>query len=80
MIGLGNFFSARAAFVSGMAVLVPFLLAGCVAAAPASKVESGARKVVVFDGGAVTEGEVQEAVERLNTVQSAAGGAPKREI
>ncbi len=47
---------------------------------PASKVESGARKVVVFDGGAVTEGQVQEAVERLNTVQSAAGGAPKREI
>ena len=77
---MGNFFSARAAFVWGMAVVVPFLLAGCVAAAPASKVESGARKVVVFDGGAVTEGQVQEAVERMNTVQSAAGGAPKREI
>ena len=61
-----------------MAVLIPFVLAGCAAASPASKVESGARKVVVFDGGAVTEGEVQEAVERMNTVQSA-GGAPKRE-
>ncbi len=80
MIGLGNFFSVRATFVWGMAVLVPFLLAGCAAASPASKVESGARKVVAFEGGAVTEGEVQEAVERMNTVQSAAGGAPKREI
>jgi peptidyl-prolyl cis-trans isomerase C len=77
---LGNFFSARAAFVWGMGVLVPLLLAGCAPAPPASKVESGARKVVVFDGGAVTEGEVREAVERLNTVQSAAGGAPIREI
>lgn len=77
---MGNFFSARAAFVWGMAALVPFLLVGCAPALPTSKVESGARKVVVFDGGAVTQGQVQEAVERLNTVQSAVGGAPKREI
>src|SRR5215216_2568965 len=63
-----------------MMVLVPLLVAGCAPALPASKVESGARKVVVFDGGQVTEGEVREAVERLNTAQSAIGGGSKRDI
>ena len=77
---MSNFFSARMAFVWGMMVLVPLLVAGCAPALPASKVESGARKVVVFDGGQVTEGEVREAVERLNTAQSAIGGGSKRDI
>jgi parvulin-like peptidyl-prolyl isomerase len=78
---LSKLYSARAALVWGFAVLFSFLLAGCAPAPPASQVESGARKVVVFDGGQVTEGEVREGVERLNTAQSAArGGAPKQDI
>src|SRR5215212_913249 len=80
LIGLSNSFSARAAFVWGMVFLVPFLLVGCAPASPASKVESGARKVAVFDGGEVTEGEVREAVERLNTAQSAVSGGSKKDI
>ncbi len=77
---MSNFFSPRAAFAWSMMVLLFLLLVGCAPAPPASNVESGARKVVVFDGGEVTEGEVREAVERLNTASSAAGGAPKRDI
>lgn len=80
LIGLSNSFSARAAVVWGMAILVLFLLAGCAPASPASKVESGARKVAVFDGGEVTEGEVRETVERLNTAQSAVSGGSKKDI
>jgi parvulin-like peptidyl-prolyl isomerase len=37
-------------------------------------VESGARKIVVFDGGAVTEGEVRDAVQRLNAASTATAG------
>lgn len=77
---MSNFFSSRVVLVAGFAVLVSFLLVGCDPAPPASKVESGAQKVVVFDGGAVTEGEVQQAVERLNSASSAMGGAPKQNI
>jgi parvulin-like peptidyl-prolyl isomerase len=80
LIGLGNFFSARAALVWGFVVLVPLLLAGCSPAPPASDVESGARKVVVFDGGGVTEGEVQDGVERLNAASTAASGGSKQDI
>ena len=61
-------------------VLISFLVAGCASAPSPSEVESGARKVVVFDGGAVTEGEVRKAVQRLNAASSAAGGAPKSDI
>ena len=77
---MGKFFSARTAFFWGFVVLISFLVAGCASAPSPSEVESGARKVVIFDGGAVTEGEVREAVERLNAASSAAGGAPKSEI
>jgi peptidyl-prolyl cis-trans isomerase C len=78
---LSNFFSARLALVCGFAVLGLFLLWGCAPASPASQVESGARKVVTFDGGQVTEGEVIEGVQRLNTAQSAATGQqPKGDI
>ena len=57
-----------------MLVLAFFLLAGCGAASPSSEVDSGAKKVATFDGGQVTEGEVQEGVKRLYTAQSAASG------
>lgn len=62
-------------------VLVSFFLAGCDPAAPASSVESGARKVIVFDGGAVTEGQVQDAVQQLNAATTAmTGGNSKGDI
>jgi peptidyl-prolyl cis-trans isomerase C len=61
-------------------ILVSFLLIGCTAALPASEVESGARKVITFDGGEVTEGEVREAVERSNTILAAQTGGSAPEI
>lgn len=61
-------------------ILVSFLLLGCTAASPASEVESGARKVIIFDGGEVTEGEVREAVERTNAVLAAQTGGSAPEI
>src|SRR5919107_4795992 len=63
-----------------MVVLALFFVVGCQAAAPSSEVESGARKVVTFDGGEVTEGEVQEEVERLFTAQAAGSGQPVPEV
>jgi peptidyl-prolyl cis-trans isomerase C len=77
---LSNLFTARVAFVWGVVVLALFFVVGCQAAAPSSEVESGARKVVTFDGGEVTEGEVQEEVERLFTAQAAASGQPVPEV
>jgi peptidyl-prolyl cis-trans isomerase C len=55
-------------------VLAFFLLTGCGPASPSSEVDSGAKKVVTFDGGQVSEGEVREGVERLYSAQSAASG------
>jgi peptidyl-prolyl cis-trans isomerase C len=77
---LSNLFTARVAFVWGVVVLALFFVVGCQAAAPSSEVESGARKVVTFDGGEVTEGEVQEEVERLFTAQAAGSGQPVPEV
>ena len=71
---MSNFFSARVVFVASFAVLVSFLLAGCQSAPPSSEVDSGAKKVVTFDGGSVTEGEVREGVKRLFTAQTAGSG------
>lgn len=51
-----------------------FLITGCSPAPPSSNVDSGAKKVVTFDGGQVTEGEVREGVQRLYSAQSAASG------
>lgn len=78
---MSNFFSVRAVFVGSFAVLVSFLLAGCAPAPPASQVESGARKVIIFDGGEITEGEVQDEIQRLNAASTAmAGESPKEDI
>ena len=80
MVVLSNLYSIREAFVWGFVVLAFFLLAGCAPASPSSQVDSGAKKVVIFDGGAVTEGEVIEGVERLASAQTAASGQPAPEI
>jgi peptidyl-prolyl cis-trans isomerase C len=77
---LSKLFSARVAFVWGVVVVTLFFVVGCQAAAPSSEVESGAKKVVTFDGGEVTEGEVQEEVERLFTAQAAGSGQSVPEI
>ena len=77
---MSNLFSARVAFVWGVVILALFFVAGCQAAAPSSEVESGAKKVVTFDGGGVTEGEVQEEVERLFTAQAAGSGQSVPEV
>ena len=57
-----------------------FLLAGCSPAPPSSEVDSGAKKVVTFDGGSVTEGEVREGVERLYSAQAAGSGQSAPEV
>jgi parvulin-like peptidyl-prolyl isomerase len=70
----------RAAFVWGFVALALFLLVGCSPAPPASEVESGARKVITFEGGDVTEGEVQEGIERLRAASTAASGQSAPEV
>lgn len=80
LVVLSNLLTVRAASVWGFVVLAFFLLAGCAPASPSSEVDSGARKVVTFDGGSVTEGEVVEGVERLASAQTAASGQPAPEI
>ncbi len=80
LVVLSNLSSIRAASVWGFVVLAFFLLSGCAPASPSSQVDSGAKKVVTFDGGSVTEGEVIEGVERLASAQTAASGQPAPEI
>lgn len=63
-------------------VVALLALAGCSAAEPAADVDSGAKKVATFDGGSVTEGELQEQLEQL-AQQGGAGelepGSPQYE-
>lgn len=47
-------------FVLSLAVLALAVMAGCEPAQPEANVDSGARKVAVFEGGEVTLSEVQE--------------------
>jgi parvulin-like peptidyl-prolyl isomerase len=56
-------------------VVALLAFAGCSPAEPAQDVESGAQKVVTFDGGEVTKGEVEEAVNQF-AQQSGAGEIP----
>ena len=62
------------------ALLVALLLSGCNPAPPSSETVSGARKVVTFEGGEITEGEVVEGVERANAAQAAQMGGPAPEV
>ncbi|CAA9449557.1 MAG: Peptidyl-prolyl cis-trans isomerase PpiD [uncultured Rubrobacteraceae bacterium] len=80
LVALSNLFSARVASVCGFVVLALFVLVGCEPAGPSSEVDSGAKKVVTFDGGDVTEGEVTEGIERLYSGQAAASGQPAPEV
>jgi peptidyl-prolyl cis-trans isomerase C len=80
LVVLSNLLTVRAASVWGFVVLALFLLAGCAPASPSSEVDSGAKKVVSFDGGSVTEGEVREGIERLASAQAAGSGQPAPEI
>ncbi len=66
-------FSSKAWVFFVVVALLAF--AGCSPAEPADSVESGARKVVTFEGGEVTEGEVQEAIGQF-AQQSGAGEIP----
>ena len=62
---LNRIFINRAWSVSVLLVVALFaVLAGCEAAEPTANVESGAKKVAVFEGGEVTLGEVQEFAEQ----------------
>lgn len=70
---MSKLFSARILVVVVVVALLAF--AGCSPAEPAQDVESGAQKVVTFDGGEVTKGEVEEAVEQF-AQQSGAGEVP----
>ena len=54
--------------------LVALFLAGCQPAPPASDVESGAKKVVTFDGGSIAEGEVVDEVQRQGAAFAARSG------
>lgn len=74
------FLFRRAVFVACSALLVALLLSGCNPAPPSSETGSGARKVVTFEGGEITEGEVVEGVERANAAQAAQMGGPAPEV
>lgn len=60
------------AFVGAMLVV----FAGCEAAKPADEVESGAKKVATYEGGEITQGELDEQL-KLFAQQSGAGEIPK---
>ncbi len=77
---LSNLLSARAVYVWCLAVIFVVVFSGCQPAAPASEVDSGAKKVATFDGGEVTEGEVVEQIERLSAEQAAQTGRPAPQI
>lgn len=67
----------------GIVLVVALLaIAGCSPAEPAANVDSGAKKVVTFDGGEVTQGELQEQLDQF-AQQSGAGelepGTPQYE-
>ncbi len=78
---LSNLLSARTVFVCCLAVLAVVLFSGCGPAAPASEVDSGAKKVATFDGGEVAEGEVVDTIKKASAQQAAQTGqsAPKIE-
>lgn len=70
---LSKAFPVRVLFV--VVVVALLAVAGCSPADPAEEVESGAQKVVTFDGGSVTKGEVEEGVAQF-AQQSGAGEVP----
>lgn len=65
---------------ASVALLAMFLLAGCGAAPSGEEVGSGAEKVVTYDGGEVTEGEIVKGVEQLSAQSAAQTGQPAPEV
>jgi parvulin-like peptidyl-prolyl isomerase len=61
--------------VSGLALALLIAVVSCEAADPVANKESGAKKVVTFRGGEVTQAELQEEVELFS--QSTGGEAPE---
>ena len=66
--------------VASLAVLASLALSACGAAPPGAEVDSGAKKVVTYEGGEITEGEVVEGVERLSAGSAAQTGQPAPEV
>jgi peptidyl-prolyl cis-trans isomerase C len=61
---LSGFFVSRVWFVFGILGVALLVLVGCEPAEPVANVESGAKKVALFEGGEVTLSEVQEFAEQ----------------
>ena len=68
---MGKLFINRVWFVAVVAAMV-VVFAGCEAAKPAEEVESGAKKVATYEGGEITQGELDEQLD-LFAQQSGAG-------
>jgi peptidyl-prolyl cis-trans isomerase C len=77
---LSNLLSTKVICAFCLTVLSVALFSGCQPAAPASEVDSGAKKVATFDGGEVTEGEVAQTIERASSQQAAQTGQSAPEI
>lgn len=77
---MANFPYRGAVLLACSTVLVALLIAGCGPAPPSSEVDSGAKEVVTFRGGEITQGEVVEGVEKANAAQAAQMGGPAPEI
>jgi peptidyl-prolyl cis-trans isomerase C len=61
---LSGFFVRRVWFVVGLLGVALLVLAGCEPAEPVANLESGAKKVAVFEGGEVTLSEVKRFAEQ----------------
>lgn len=70
---MSKLFSVKVWVVVVAVALLAF--AGCSPAEPAQDVESGAQKVATFEGGEITKGELEEAVNQF-AQQSGAGEIP----
>ena len=71
---------SKTVLVASAAVLAMFVLPGCGAAPNGEEVGSGAKKVVTYEGGEITEGEVVEGIERLSAQSAAQTGQPAPEV
>lgn len=69
-------FPVRVRYALGLAVVSALFVAGCSPAQPNESVDSGAQKVATFDGGEVTQGQVDEQVETLAGAEGAEAPEP----
>jgi len=61
---LSKLFENRMLYVSLLLGVALVVLAGCSAAEPVANVDSQAKKIVTFEGGSVTQGELDEFAEQ----------------